>query len=229
MLPSLGAFPLAQPTPPEYVTKRQFAADRLREMIVAGDLAAGSQVRQQEIAELLGISATPVREAIWQLESEGYLQSHAHIGFRVTQPQVDWFPEVLDLRLDLEGRLARIAAVASAPEEAAALNLLDDQFRRAVEAGDVRETRRVNFRLHKAVWAFARQPITETIVASLWAKFPRTALDRLDERGPQSAAEHHELVLAITARDPARAETAMRHHITAAHGHWRERSVDPPR
>jgi len=216
----LRASDTERPPPPEYVTKRQYAADRLREMIVVGDLAAGSQVRQQTIAQLLGISATPVREAIWQLESEGYLESFAHVGFRVSQPRVEWFPEVLELRLDLEGRLARIAADVIRDEEIAALRELDASFRRAVVAEDVRETRRSNFRLHKAVWVFARQPVTETIVASLWAKFPRTALDRVDVRGPQSAAEHHDLVSAIADRDPARAESAMRHHITAAHGDW---------
>lgn len=212
--------------PAEYVTKRQYAADRLREMIVAGDLPAGSQVRQQTMAEQLGISATPVREAIWQLESEGYLESLAHVGFRVTQPHLDWFPEVLDLRLDLEGRLARIAARVAEPGEADYLRTLNGQFRGAVQARDVRETRRLNFRLHKAVWGFARQPVTETIVSSLWAKFPRTALDRLDQRGAQAAAEHQDLVDAITAGDPAGAEAAMRRHITAAHGHWRERVLE---
>jgi len=213
-------------SPPEYVTKRQYAADRLREMIVAGDLPAGSQVRQQTVAEQLGISATPVREAIWQLESEGYLESSAHVGFRVTQPHLDWFPEVLDLRLDLEGRLARIAARVAEPGEAAFLQALNRQFRGAVQAGDVRETRRLNFRLHKAMWGFARQPVTETIVSSLWAKFPRTALDRLDLRGADAAAEHQNLVDAISAGDPAGAEEAMRRHITAAHGHWRERVLE---
>jgi DNA-binding GntR family transcriptional regulator len=215
-------------SPPEYMTKRQYAADRLREMIVAGDLAAGSQVRQQTVAQLLGISATPVREAIWQLETEGYLESMAHVGFRVTQPHPDWFPEVLDLRLELEGRLARIAAQNADDDETAFLRGLNEQFRGAVQGKDVRETRRLNFRLHKAVWGFARQPITETIVSSLWAKFPRTALDRLDLRGAQSAAEHQDLVAAITAHDPASAEAAMRRHITNAHGHWRERVLENP-
>lgn len=211
-----------------FVTKRQYAADRLREMIVAGDLAAGSQVRQQTIAQHLGISATPIREAIWQLESEGYLESVAHLGFRVTQPHLDWFPEVLNLRLDLEGRLARIAASVIKEDEAALLQDLDGQFLSAVLAKDVRTTRRLNFRLHKSVWGFARQPVTETIVASLWAKFPRTALDRLDLRGSQAAAEHHTLVSAISAGDPERAESAMRHHIASAHGHWHSRDLGPP-
>jgi DNA-binding GntR family transcriptional regulator len=208
--------------PPEYVTKRQYAADWLREMIVAGDLPAGCQVRQQAVAQQLGISATPVREAIWQLESEGYLESLAHVGFRVSHTHLDWFPEVLDLRVDLEARLARIAAQAIGDVEVDVLQDLDREFRRAVDALNVRETRRINFRLHNAIWEFARQPVTESIVASLWAKFPRTALDHVDIRGPQAAAEHHELVGAIAARDPARAETAMQRHITAAHGHWRE-------
>jgi DNA-binding GntR family transcriptional regulator len=214
--------------PPEYVTKRQYAADRLREMIVAGDLPAGGQVRQQLIAETLGISATPVREAIWQLESEGYLESMAHVGFRVSEPHLEWFPEVLDLRLDLEGRLARFAAVAVQDREVAVLQGLDRDFAEAVAARDVRETRRLNFRFHNVVWEVARQPVTLTIVASLWAKFPRTALDRVDVRGPHAAAEHHALVSAIAAHDPGRAEAAMRRHISAAHGHWTERGRDDP-
>ena len=217
-----GAFASDNASPSEFVTKRQFAADRLREMIVAGDLAAGSQVRQQTIAEHLGISATPVREAIWQLESEGYLESSAHVGFRVAQPHLAWFPEVFDLRLHLEGRLARIAATTATDDEAAFLQALNDQLLKAVQVKDVRETRRLNYRLHSCVWEVARQPVTETIVASLWAKFPRTSLDHLDLRGLQSAAEHQELIAAVSARDPVEAEAAMRRHITAAHGHWRE-------
>ena len=219
MVSKLGAQPAADASPPEYVTKRQYAADRLREMIVAGDLAAGSQVRQQTIARLLGISATPVREAIWQLESEGYLKSLPHVGFRVTQPHPDWFPEVLDLRLNLEGRLARIAAQVRTDEEAAFFQELNDRYRVAVQEKDVRETLRLNFRLHKSIWEAGHQPVTAAILSSLWAKFPRTT-PAIAAKAP---GEHQELVDAISARNPAEAETAMCRHLSAAYGHWKDK------
>ena len=68
-----------------FTTKKEYAAQFLRELVISGELRSGARVMQQKIAEELGISVTPVREAIRQLETEGYLESTAHVGARVSQ------------------------------------------------------------------------------------------------------------------------------------------------
>ena len=97
---------LDAPAGPDVITKKQYAAEWLREMIVSGDLEPGRRVRQQEVADRLRISATPVREAILQLETEGYLQSVAHVGVKVAELAEDHHDEVMELRTLLEGLAA---------------------------------------------------------------------------------------------------------------------------
>ena len=119
------------PSGPDVITKKQYAAEWLREMIVSGDLEPGRRVRQQEVADRLGISATPVREAILQLETEGYLDSIAHVGVRVAELADDHRDEVMELRKLLEGQLALSAAQRITDAQIEQLNQLHTAVRRS--------------------------------------------------------------------------------------------------
>lgn len=212
---------------PDVITKKQYAADWLREMIVSGDLAPGRRVRQQEVADRLGISATPVREAILQLETEGYLESIAHVGVRVAKLADDHRDEVAELRKLLEGALAQAAAERITDEQIALLNQLHRSFEEAVGRFDAREARRLNYQLHRFIWQIAARDVTRQIVQGLWARVPWHRLDDVEVRGRQSVTEHEHLVAALSERDPEGARRAAEQHIASSHAYL-PASLDDP-
>jgi DNA-binding GntR family transcriptional regulator len=204
---------------PDILTKKQYAADWLREMIVSGDLTPGRRVRQQEIADRLGISATPVREAILQLETEGYLEAIPHVGVRVAELPADHRDEVTELRKLLEGQLARTAAARITDEQIERLSELQLGFEEAVERSDAREARRVNYQLHRYIWDIAERDVTRQVVQGLWARVPWHSLDDVAVRGRQSVVEHAKLVAALSDRDPDGAHLATEQHIDSSHAY----------
>lgn len=207
---------MAEPYVFAFMTKKEYAAQFLREQIISGELRAGARVMQQEIAEELGVSVTPVREAIRQLETEGYLESIAHVGVRVSQMHRDGLDEVYHLRCQLEGDLAEQAARLITDKQLAEVRLRAMIFRDAVRDGDRVGARRSNYRFHLAIWEAAGRPITLELVNALWAKFPWDTLDDMTSRGPESIKEHEELLAALDAGDPAASRRAEEHHISGS-------------
>lgn len=197
----------------EFLTKKEYVARWLREMVISGAMRPGTRIRQQEIVEALGVSATPIREAIRQLETEGYLDSIPHIGASVRDVNRDGLDEVYHVRILLESWLAREAAVRLTSANMAELRDLARAFERATERNEIVDARRANYRLHQLVWEIAGQPVTLEVVRSLWAKFPWDTLGYVEGRGERSIREHEQLLDALEARDPDGAEAAIRSHI----------------
>ena len=208
--------PADQGRPPaQFVTKKEYVALRLREMIVSGQMAPGTRVRQLQLAADLGISATPVREAIRQLETEGYLQSRPHVGASVRQINREGLEEIYHVRSMLEGWLAREAATRMTDADLGELRALCDEFNADTRRGDHVAARRANYRLHRLVWERAEQSATLEIVNALWAKFPWDTLNYVPGRDERTVREHEALVAALQARDPGGAEAALRAHIAS--------------
>jgi DNA-binding GntR family transcriptional regulator len=88
-----------------FQTKQDHVAEILRERIIAGIYARGDKLKQADIAAELGVSITPVREALQMLEAEGYVQGLAHKGVLVPELVAERQQEIFDLRLNLEQEL----------------------------------------------------------------------------------------------------------------------------
>jgi DNA-binding GntR family transcriptional regulator len=194
-------------------TKMTYVSDWLREQIVAGQLAPGTRLRQAEIAKHLGVSMTPVREAMLHLEMEGYLERIPHVGVNVVTIPRDRLEEVFPLRIRVEGFLVARAVEKATPEDIAALQELADALAEATERGDVVTQRTLNFRFHRRLWETARHPIGLDIANRLWAQFPADLFLHQEDRAARSVAEHSSILEAFEARDPDAAEEAMRAHI----------------
>lgn len=199
------------------ITKEEYVARRVREMVVSGEMPPGMRIRQQEIADSLGVSATPVREALRRLISEGYLASIPHVGVSVAEVNRDNLEEIYRIRQLLEGFLAYEAAARATPEDIAALRGRNEEFRQASERGDYVEARRVNYRFHAYTWELAAQPVTLQIVNFLWGKFPWNTLGKVSGRDERTLVEHDELIEALAAGDRDRADKALRRHIESGH------------
>jgi len=90
-------------------TKEGQVAEFLRDQIMSGRLVRGQKLKQAELAKMLNLSITPVREALKLLEAEGYVTGSSHRGAIVAQLEVERIDELYELRCDLEMRLIREA------------------------------------------------------------------------------------------------------------------------
>ena len=199
----------------QFRTKEEQVADYLREAIIAGRIARGARLKQQEIATQLNTSITPVREALKLLEAEGYVAGDSFKGAVVAPFDIEASSEVLALRILLETQLVRGAVDHASAADIAELRVLAGEFEAAFEVGDNASARAANYRFHHRIFAIARQPQTLHFVQILWARYPFDLINRLKGRVSRAAQEHDEMLAAMIAGDSAAAMLATRQHIEA--------------
>jgi len=197
----------------DYRTKEEQVADFLRENIISGVYARGSRLKQAEIAELLGLSITPVREALKILEAEGYVSRDSYKGAQVVPFDAKASAEILQLRLLLEARLVQSAMEKVTTEDISELRALATEFEEAFASGDRAAARGVNYRLHRRLYDIADLPYTLHFVQILWARYPFDLINAASGRGEDAVQEHEKILNAFTARDTSAAMLAMREHI----------------
>ena len=203
----------------QFRPKEETVADFLREGIISGRFARGERLKQQEIADLLNTSITPVREALKLLEAEGYITADNYRGATVAPFDIEASREVLDLRILLETRLVQAAVGKATGEDIAELKVLAAEFARAFDAGDNEGARAANYRFHHRLFEIAGMPQTLHFVQNLWARYPFDLINQLKGRVSRAAEEHDEMLGAIIASDAAAAMLATRQHIEAG---WQE-------
>ena len=197
----------------QFKTKEEQVADYLREQIIAGRIARGARLKQQEIADLLNTSITPVREALKLLEAEGYVTGDSYKGAIVAPFEMEASSEVLDLRILLETRLAQAAVTNASTKDVAELKVLAEEFARAFGKGDNEAARAANYRFHHRMFEVAAMPQTLHFVQILWARYPFDLINAIDGRGPEAAREHDEILRVLAMGDTSAAVLAMRKHI----------------
>jgi len=201
--------------PVAFRTKEEQVADYLREGIISGRYPRGARLKQQEIADLLSTSITPVREALKLLAAEGYVTGDSFKGAVVAPFDIDASSEVLALRILLETQLVKAAVERATATDIAELKVIGDEFARAFEAGDNEAARAANYRFHHRMFAVAGMAQTLHFVQILWARYPFDLINRLKGRVSRAAEEHDEMLAAIIAGDAAAAMLATRRHIEA--------------
>lgn len=184
-------------------TDERDAVDRLRRLIVAGELRPGRRVDQEDLAERIGISVAPVREALRALEQEGQVTYVPRRGYFVTELRVEDLREIYQLRQVLEARAAR-AALPTLDDEAL------DRVRRAaadcVDASDVAAQLAANRRFHFTLLDSPAQPHTMRVIRTLWdatEAYRALYYSSPDERR-RSVDAHDRILEAIAARDADR-------------------------
>jgi DNA-binding GntR family transcriptional regulator len=188
-------------------------AARLKEEILAGERAAGSKLRQVEIAQSYGVSTTPVREALAALQREGLVRAHPQRGAVVFLPTVDDLRHHYEIRAALESLAAAKAAERFEPAWAQPLEAILSEMRTGPAAARYLE---LNQRFHTELYARSGRPQLAEMIAGLrdassaYLHIYRAQSDfpvaRLDE-------EHHAILEACVGRDPERAAAATRAHL----------------
>ena len=193
----------------------QSAYRRLLEDIRAGTLLPGARLRETELADRLGISRTPVREAIRQLEADGLVTHLPRQGATIRSLDHAEVVELYEMRAVLEGTAARLAARAASDIELAELAALNAELA-ATPAGP--QAREVNRQFHRSLLDAARNRFLLKSMSALQKTLlilgPTTLAD--PDRALNAVAEHAAVLAALDARDGAGAEAAMRAHVGAA-------------
>src|ERR1700712_2640389 len=188
-------------------------AERLRAQIVAGELPAGSKLRQVEIAERFGVSTTPVREALATLQREGLVRLHPQRGAVVFLPSIDDLRHHYEIRAVLEALAAAKAAERFAPEWVAPLEQLLDEMREDPPAGAYIA---LNQRFHTTLYEHSGRAQLVAMIAGLRdASSAYLHISRAAEDFPAARldSEHRAILAACAGRDPLRAAAATREHL----------------
>lgn len=197
-------------------TKTDLVYQALRQAIVTGHYPPGSRIIADQLAEELGISKVPVREAIVRLVGEEWLQVKPHVGAIVPELSPDEILETSALRAAVEGLAVRLSAEQSAPATLKQLRALAEQMEHAAEAspGDYP---RLNLEFHSLAVQSCPFSSLRSMSTSLAEKVFRLAPVRLlPEYLPESQAQHRDLLAALERRDGEGAERVVRHHIERA-------------
>lgn len=213
--PERSANPLSSGTmKPATVMRAVRVADQvyrhLRRAIISGEIASGARLREVEIAQALGVSRTPVREAISRLIGDRLVREHETTGVEV----VDMAGDVADIhhiREALELCAARLAAERITDEQ---LQLLEDLVKRGHKASPA-ERVRVNHQFHLTIVQASGSPRLIEMLNSFNEYFlhPRWVTRTEKKLVDQALRDHEQIVAALRARSPDRTERVLRRHL----------------
>lgn len=203
------------PAPEGALSRSEQVYEALRRRIRSGEMKAGTRIREEELAASLGVSRTPVREALGRLQIRGMVEPVSG-GLAVAVLSRAQVMEVYAIREILEGAAARFAAENATSSDMAALRHLHERFEH--HAGDAPGAARLNLAFHGAIYEAARNRYQKRMLDDLndtLALLPDTTFS-VAGRTQAAKDEHRAILEAILKRDPDAAEKAARAHIANA-------------
>ena len=188
--------------------------DRVRTLIVEGQLAPGTRIHEGELGKALGVSRTPLREALKVLASEGLVELVQGRGAVVRKLTGKDVAEMLDVLRALETLAARLACRNATDAQIAALRRTHDEMIAFYEAGNRLDYYWRNQAIHAGLADLSGNALLATMHATIQARMKRIRFIGNEDPGGWTAAvaEHREMIAALEARDEARlAEVVARH------------------
>jgi DNA-binding GntR family transcriptional regulator len=191
------------------------ALHELQEGILSGELKPGAPLRLEELAHTLGMSISPVREAVRQLEALGLAVHVPHRGARVTELSVDDLRDTYEARLALESLAVRRAAERFTGADAEAARRHLDEYATAPEAGDVVAARRAHAAFHFGLYEASGSAWLVRLIRPAWENCERYRALLLPLWGTVAdrQAEHERILEACVQHDPDRAADELRRHL----------------
>lgn len=193
--------------------------DLLRGMIVDGEIAAGTRLSEQDLCEQLGISRTPLREAIKVLAFEGLLTLLANRGAVVTTPDMPEVVDTIEVIGMLEASAAMLCAARASDAYLQAIAAVHTDLIEYSRANALADYFRANTTLHDMIVAGADNAVMRDLHVRLGSQLKRVRSARLDESSPGERdafiAEHQKIVDALLRRDGMAAFQAMTAHMTS--------------
>lgn len=194
---------------------RQVAYERLQKAITRANLQAGDPLSETRISKALGISRTPVREALQQLAQEGLVQIIPGRAITIAAPTIQEVLEVVHVRELLEPELVRLAAETLSSEGQEILRQVMPEMELAAANRDRSAWSRADSIFHETLSYYCPNHLLGQLVLQARNRVHSTVIDdqTTDTRIAECTAEHKQVVEAILARDAVKAEQSMRQHI----------------
>jgi len=191
---------------------------RARQMILEGRLPPRSLVRESELARQFGVSRTPLREALRQLQAEGLLTPAQHGGYVVIDLGPEQLANAYAVRRVLDGLAAELAAVKRGRVDLAVLADLLEEMDVAVDREDDQELARLNRQFHEAIATASSNDLLQGHLSGIRDLFDlfRSEAVRNPARRAGAHAEHHALYQALVDQDADRAAHLGRQHVAQA-------------
>jgi DNA-binding GntR family transcriptional regulator len=205
-----------------FVTKSDFAYQSLRDRILSGELAPGEVLNQAALAPSIGVSTTPLREALRRLKAEGLVELDAHRDARVSSLTAEDARDLLEMRRALDPLAAALAAERRTEDDLRAMRSAAEDLQPLRPDPAVAHLA-AHRRFHTAIYAASHNDLLISTLDGLWDKadrYRRLGLgpDHGQAERDQKAAEHAALLDAVVAGDSAGAGDIMRRHIDTSLG-----------
>jgi DNA-binding GntR family transcriptional regulator len=208
-----------------HLTKTDFAYRELRRQILDGELPAGERLLLRPLADKLGLSVMPIRDALRMLERDGLVDSQTHRGATVTRISPEAILDMISIRMWLEVLAVREAVPRHTDDSLARVEEALADAEKTAPSGDALEFARANRTLHELVEAPAPAALREMIDDAwerVWQARRRMSLFSLVPGIAITAQRDHvELVDAVRRRDAAAASAAMERHRESTLESWR--------
>ena len=195
------------------MTKREVAEASIRNAIETGRFKPGQVISQRQIEEDLGLSVTPIREAILVLSGNGIVERHKHHSIKVSEINAERLREIFFVREMLEKEAVKLAAMKAAGTLVQQLKRVNRLLEMQIDDPQPAEINAIDRDFHKAIFSTSGNEALVWTIDRVKSSFPMYALWNEPGRIETSVAEHWKLIEAIEANDPDMASEAQQTHL----------------
>jgi DNA-binding GntR family transcriptional regulator len=198
-----------------YLPLRDVVFNTLREAILKGDLKPGERLMELQLAAKLGVSRTPIREAIRMLEQEGLAVTIPRRGAEVAKMTLKDMEDVLEIREALDDLAVRIACEKISEEQLGRLIRVKEQFESSTRTGDVRAIAEADVSFHDVIYEATDNPKLVTLLNNLREQVYRYRVEYIKDpkNYPTLIMEHEAIVEGLKNRNRDAATAAMHAHV----------------
>lgn len=198
-----------------YLPLRDVVFNTLREAILRGELKPGERLMELQLAAKLGVSRTPIREAIRMLEQEGLAVTIPRKGAEVAKMTEKDMKDVLQVREALDELAATIACEQMTAEQLDTLKSTMREFEEYTKTGNVKKIAEADVKFHDIIYQATGNPKLVNILSNLREQMYRYRIEYLkDEKNyPVLIREHSEIVEGLMAKDKTKVTAAMHRHV----------------
>ena len=198
-----------------YLPLRDVVFNTLREAILKGDLKPGERLMELQLASKLGVSRTPIREAIRMLEQEGLAVTTPRKGAEVAKMTLKDMEDVLEIRDALDELAVRIACQKISDEQLRQLEDMKELFEKSTQTGNVKKIAEADVTFHDVIYEATGNPKLVTLLNNLREQVYRYRVEYIKDpkNYPTLIAEHEAILESLKNRDVKNAVEAMHVHV----------------
>jgi DNA-binding GntR family transcriptional regulator len=197
--------------PVKLLSARELVASELRKAILTGKFSEGEEITQEKVAEMLGVSRMPVREAISILANDGLLKTFPNKSAIVAEIPDNYIKEHFQVRILLEGEATALAC--NNFENLEEIIDIHEQHNKAIEDGDIEQVHLLNQSFHIMIWDAAKNKKLKALLLQLW-----NGLSIVDKNKSliHKHREHDIIIQAFKEKNPEKARQAMKKHLESS-------------